>query len=399
MLRALRARVSDWGVVQGLYRLRRDRRQAREAGTTAVRRAAVRLLIGPVNSAGQGFAWARAAERMPEVAAADFMYRDPGDVFAYPADHAVGTVLFRTNAAWQRAQHRAVLRRFTHVIVESGRQLVGTEGSVRDQIDAMVAHGIRVALVFHGSDLRRPSSHAAREKDSPFRDGAYPDTARLEEITTRNHALALETGLPVFVSTPDLLTELPGATWLPVVVDVAAWSSAAERPALARRRLVVVHAPSNGGLKGSALITDAMRRLHDEGVVDYREVRGIAAADMPGVYGDADIVLDQFALGIYGVAACEAMAAGRLVVGHVARGKRRVVRAHTGLDLPIVEARAAHLEGVLRDIASDPTAYTEFTRRGPDFVREVHDGRRSAAALRCFLGSGAEVPPRSDVED
>jgi hypothetical protein len=150
---------------------------------------------------------------------------------------------------------------------------------------------------------------------------------------------------------------------------------------------VVVHAPSNAGLKGTEAIRPIMRALHEEGLLEYRELQGIASADMPAAYGDADIVLDQFSLGIYGVAANEALASGRIVVSHVNDFTRTTVKEETGRDLPIVEARVDVLEKVLRDIIANPDDYLRLAATGPDFVREVHDGRRSAQVLSGFLGA------------
>ncbi|WJL95089.1 hypothetical protein QSU92_14210 [Microbacterium sp. ET2] len=380
-----RRRAASSPLVQRNVRRWADLRAARRAGTSVVGKARVRLLIAPVNSAGQGYAWARAAERLPGVAATDFMYRNPQDVFAYPADHSVPTVFFRTNRRWQHAQRRAVERRFTHVIIESGRQVLGTKGDTLEQVRLLRARGIDVALLWHGSDIRQPSRHALEEPDSPFRDGGYPETELLEDIVLRNQRLMREAAAPVFVSTPDLLAEVEHATWLPVVVDAELWRAAAPQAPLQRRRPVVVHAPSNAGLKGSALIQQTMRSLDTQGVIEYREVRGVAAAEMPAIYGGADIVLDQFALGIYGVAACEAMAAGRLVISHVAERTRTIVQERTGRRLPILEASARTLEATIRRLSADPTAARVQAAEGPAFVHAVHDGRRSAEALRGFL--------------
>ncbi|MCK3770202.1 hypothetical protein MZK47_11030 [Microbacterium aerolatum] len=361
------------------------RAEFRAAGVSSTRPAKTRLLIGPVNSAGQGYAWARAAERLPDVAAANFMYRGANDVFGYPADHSVPTTYFVSNRRWQRAQARAVRKGFTHVLFESGRALLGTEPPLTD-IERLRRRGIHVALLWHGSDIRTPSAHAAAEDDSPFRNGEYPDQGRLEEISRRNHDLMIASGAPMFVSTPDLLSYLPEATWLPVVVDPDRWADAAAVPPMARTRPVVVHVPSRAGLKGTALVSQTLRALDHEGLIEYRELEGIAAADMPAVYGDADIVLDQFSLGIYGVAACEAMASGRVVISHVAEDVRARVRSATGRTLPIMEARASQIEAILRDVVADPRPALAIAHAGPEFVRDMHDGRRSSAALRTYLG-------------
>lgn len=375
------------------WRLRRDLREARAAGTTGepgvLRGAQRRLFIAPVNSAGQGYAWARASERVEGTAAAAFMYRDPNDTFGFLADSEVPTVFFRTNRPWQRAQRRAVAARFTHVIVESGRQLFGTDEPLADQLRRLQRHRVAVALLWHGSDIRLPSAHAAREPDSPFRGSGYADTDRLEEIAQRGRALMADVDAPVFVSTPDLLDEVPQASWLPVVVDLKRWEASSSEIRWGAKP-IVVHVPSNAGLKGSSLIGATMRRLHAEGLVDYRELRNVPAAQMPAEYGRADIVLDQFALGIYGVAACEAMASGRLVISHVSDQVRDAVRVHTGRELPILQARADGLEGVLRAVVAEPDRFIALAATGREFVRAVHDGRRSANVLREFLGAPAQ---------
>lgn len=373
----------------------------REAGVIGVAPAERRLLIAPVNSAGQGFAWARAAERLPGVSAANFMYRGADDVFAYPADHSVSTAYFVQNRRWQAAQRRAITRGFTHVLVESGRQVLGGSSTPEDDIAWLRRRGIRVALLWHGSDIRLPDQHARTDPDSPFRDGRYAEQPRLQTITEANHRLLQSLDLPAFVSTPDLLTDVPEATWLPVVVDAARWADAAPSAPLMRDRPVVVHAPSRAGLKGTALITPTMRRLHEEGAVEYREITGVSASRMPEVYGKADIVLDQFSLGIYGVAACEALASGRVVVSHVSEVVRERVRTRTSRELPVLEARAADLERVLRDILADRDRARGIAAAGPGFVQAVHSGHRSADALAGFLGEreGAGGPHMEDWTD
>ncbi|MGO2739557.1 MAG: glycosyltransferase family 4 protein, partial [Cellulosimicrobium funkei] len=100
----------------------------------------------------------------------------------------------------------------------------------------------------------------------------------------------------------------------------------------------------------------------------------------------ADVVLDQFALGSYGVAACEAMAAGRVVVSHVSDQVRDEVRRSTGTDLPVVQAEAGSLRAVLLRLLDDRDAARDAASRGPELVRRLHDGRAAAAALAPFLG-------------
>ncbi len=350
--------------------------------------AAVRLLIGPANSAGQGYQWARAAERLLPGVAAVSMQGLGLDVFEPEVDLKAPVAVYQRSASWHDA-FDAYLSLQTHVIWESGLPLLGRRygSDVAREMTRLEDRGVRGALLFHGSDIRPPSRHATQSHWSPFRD-LTALTRALEATTSRNAALAAEADVPIFVSTPDLLRWLPGATWCPVVVDSARWKAAAGTSAptgASKGPPVVAHAPSNPWLKGTDRMEPMLRRLAAEGVIRYRQIVGVPHASMPAFYADADIMLDQFVLGSYGVAACEAMASGRLVMSHVDEFTRSQVRERTGLELPVHEATLESLEDELRRAVAEPEAFDELRTAGPAFVDAVHDGRRSAAAMAPFL--------------
>jgi len=352
----------------------------------------VRLYVGPANSAGQGYAWARAAERLPGVGAVSTAVQRPGG-YGFPTDQAVPFAVYGWSRRWQR-QQKAYVERFTHVVVEAQQALFGSlmatlrhrEGAYAEA-RALAARGTRVAMLCHGSDVRLPSRHAASTPWSPFADPAAEDVAVLER-RARAAAVGLAglraAGVPTFVSTPDLVLDQPEATWLPVVVDADAWR--ADTPPLEREVPVVVHAPSSSRLKGTALVEPVLEDLERRGWITYRRVEGLAPAQVRDLYRGADVVLDQFALGSYGVAACEAMAAGRVTVAHVTDQVRGVVRQEGGLDLPVLEATPDTLEDVFAALLDDrPAAGERAFRRGPEMVRALHDGAASAHVLAPFL--------------
>src|SRR5690606_37573330 len=136
---------------------------------------------------------------------------------------------------------------------------------------------------------------------------------------------------------------------------------------------------------GTDLIHDLMVGLHDQGLIDYREFSGVPADQMPEIIGGADIVLDQFRIAVYGVAAAEAMAAGRLVLSYASDSVRRRVLTRTGRDLPIVEVTPDTLEATLHDVLDRRDHYRGVAAAGLPFVRAVHDGSASAEVLRGFL--------------
>lgn len=348
-------------------------------GVSTVDDRPVRVLIAPVNYSGQGDQWARSLERFDSRIAARNMAVDVPGGFSFTADLAVPVPAYHNSAEWQRRQF-AALGSFTHVLVEAEEPLLGRLFG-RDperELQAMTTAGIDVAFLSHGTDARLPSTHARDNPWSPYRDrGMY--LARAERLAAANIDMLSRCGRPVFVSTPDLLKDLPQAFWCPVVVDPGVWAMPAPEPDSGPLR--VVHAPSSQLVKGTHLIEPMLRRLHDRRVIDYRPIVGIPFSQMPAAIRGADVVLDQFRIGSYGVAACEAMAAGRTVIGHVLPSVREEVEHVTGLRLPVLEAAPDTLEAVLEELAADRARLIEPSVSGPAFVLDVHDGRRSADIL------------------
>ncbi|GAB47077.1 glycosyltransferase family 4 protein [Mobilicoccus pelagius] len=338
------------------------------------------LAVGAVNAAGQGWAWAKAVEREVPGTRTFVLAVDRDRPYAFPADEVIPFSVFRENQRWSAALRDTASATWTHALLEGGRSIIGRRYGADFVTDAAAlrAQGIRVGLVFHGSDIRDPAANAARTPWSPFSDPRDELTERLQ----REHDLLLpkveeflEAGDgPVFVSTPDLLADVPGAIWLPLTVDVDAW--AADPTPFDRDVPVVLHVPSRARLKGSDAADAVGRRLAAEGLVEYRRLEDVDPADMPAHVREADVVLDQFAVGVHGVAAVEAMAAGRICLAHVREDVRELLPG-----CPVVEANPETLEDVLRGLLADRDRGREIARAGRAYVREVHDGRRAARVL------------------
>lgn len=336
-----------------------------------------RVLIAPVNYSGQGTAWARALEAADATISARNMALDVPGGFSFDADVVVPIATYHNDPDWQQRQFTAALTT-THVLIEAEEPPFGRlfGRSLANQSRALLDGGVDVAFLAHGTDVRLPSRHRQRHEWSHYADPEIY-APRAETIAARNIDFLMASGRPLFVSTPDLLDDLPSATWCPVVVDPGRWQTAREARIGALR---VVHAPSVGPVKGTALILPTLESLAAEGLIELRLVQGVASAEMPAVFAGADVVVDQMRVGSYGVAACEAMAAGCIVVGHVAADVRDLVLSRTGFVLPVVEATPATLEATLRELAAD-AALDDRRRGGIDFVTAVHDGRASARAL------------------
>jgi glycosyltransferase involved in cell wall biosynthesis len=338
--------------------------------------------IGPANMAGQAWAWAKALERHLPGVSTEVIVVDRGSVLVFEADEIVPATTYSRDARWAQALEARALDTWTHALLEAGRPIFGLRHG-RDfsgDVPVLRAVGVEVALLLHGSEVRNPSRHAQTTPWSPFRDPDEELTARLQLGWNQLFPLIDEFDGPKLVSTPDLLADVPGAIWLPVVVDLDVWGT--DQPVMQREVPIVLHAPSRASIKGTAYVEDAMRVLSAEGLVDYRRIEGLVPADMPSRLAQADIVLDQFSLGSYGVLAAQAMAAGRVVVGHVTQEVRSLCPG----DLPIVEATPDQLVEVVRGLLMDRDGAVASAQAARRYVADVHSGERSAQVLTAALG-------------
>lgn len=340
--------------------------------------ATARLLITPSNMAGQGMAWADSLQRTYPTVHAEVHAIRRGRI-DFPADVQIELGAWR-DPEWQSRQMDRVLERFSHVLIEGGATVAGgmMGAFFAAELPLLEGRGIRVGVVFHGSDIRCPRRHQELEPHSPFGKDAF--TRELQEKVDRVSRLLQSFGGPVFVATNDLLDHVPQGEWLPVVVDMSRWTPP-DTPALVSKRPVVAHLATQGALKGSTRTVEVCSRLAAEGVIEFRSPVLVPRSDLPAFIAGVDVFIDGTVLGDYGVTACQAMAMNRLVIGNVSAR----VRDRIPIDVPIAQATPDDLDRVLRTVSEDPTAFSPYAAAGRQFVQEFHDGTRAADVLNHFL--------------
>lgn len=344
-----------------------------------------RVLIGALNTAGQAHRWAQALSALPDTTAVSLSRIDAG--FAFPVDIAVPGVVGLASADWQREHVRVRGYSATDVIIESGLPLFGPAfgWNLVREVRALQKRGIRVAVVCHGSDVRDFDALNARNPHSPY---LLPDYARRLRAMSRRSAevrrVIRRAGVPVLGSTQGVLVDMPEAHWVPVVIDPEAWR--VDGSPLADDTVpLVVHAPSQASIKGSDVVDAVLEQLVAEGVVRYERLAHVAHDEVRDVYRRADIMIDSLRTGGYGVAACEAMAAGRVVISNAAPLYRQLLRDSHGFELPVIQADPSTLESVLRGVLTDRSTARAIAAEGPAYVAALHDGRESARVITAAL--------------
>lgn len=176
----------------------------------------------------------------------------------------------------------------------------------------------------------------------------------------------------VFVSTPDLLADVPGAVLIPGPVDLTRWQPAPPRttPPVPDDPLRVLHAPTDREIKGTRYVVEAVERLKAAGVpVTLQVLENIPYAEVPAFVAQADIVVDQLMIGAYGTFSVEGMATGRPVVCRI----RDDLRIHYPADLPVVSADPATIYDVLARLTHDPAERARLGQAGVAYARAVHE--------------------------
>jgi glycosyltransferase involved in cell wall biosynthesis len=347
----------------------------RPLGTTGIR-----LGAGPANYAGQAAAFVHAVCRVREDVSAEVVMYQSRTRYGFPAD--VYLDVDRMKAAdLQMDQVRRVAGRYTHLLADAFRPIFGhlNGKDIGADLPLLKNLGIKVALLGHGGEIRHPLKHMERHEFSHYRDAPDGVIDTLLPLAERNHRVAKASGLPLFVTTPDLLEDVPWAQWAPLVVDVEAWRC--DRPVMERERPVVLHAPSARWTKGTGRIMPVLEDLDRRGLIDLRLVEKLAWAEMRAMVQDADLVIDQFTTGAYGTLSCEAMAAGRPVVAYLSDSVKEIV----GPELPIVDATPATLRSVLSDLLDDRSRTVKIGLDSAHFAQKYHSGERTAEVLAPFL--------------
>ena len=346
-----------------------------------------RLVIGMLNTAGQAREWANALRHNTQAAAESWaIQRSEEAAISFVADQTYALVNGAANQAWMDLLQAPT--KPTHLIIESGKPIV-IRGTIRRMLfQAFTArrHGIRPALLFHGSDIRVPSLHAATHTDSPFHESLDGLTAKLEAKTQTMRRWLRVWPFPIFISTVDLKRFVPRGRWLPVVPNVS-WFMPMSAISTDRPCPRVLHLPSRRALSQSEQVDRICQALHEEGVIEYQSVTGVSPADVRKLVEWSDIVIDKIGLGVTGVMGAEAMASGRLLIGDV----DQIVRSELP-DLPLIQSSTGTLEQVIRDLVADRSTWAARAAAGQAFARKYHDGRYSAAVLAKWMGVPVNQP-------
>ena len=249
----------------------------------------------------------------------------------------------------------------------------------------------RIIVVFHGSDSRPPYLNAV----SVGTEGQFDvDGCMRETRAIKRKLRTIERYADVIVSHPMYahLHERRLVNWLHVGIPYEAGVGVAARTSATDGAVVIVHAPTRPGPKGTALIERAIASLRQKG----HPIRFVKLVDQPHVQvlkalSECDFVVDEL-FGDTPMAsfAAEAAAFGKpAIVGM--RGFNELLRYSSPAVIPpALICRAEDVESAIERLVVDQEYRVELGRLARRFLEEQWNPKRVAARF-VRLASG-DVP-------
>lgn len=244
--------------------------------------------------------------------------------------------------------------------------------------------GRRTIMTLQGCDIRLAAESNARNTITTCSNGHCSAYATCVQSIDNDRKRMRETLLPlmdrVFYLNPELGRYAPSGTFLPyanvdVVASVPVKSDACRRPR-------IVHAPSDGTIKGTPLILAAIDRLKQRYDFEFILVQNLPHAEAMAIYRSADLAIDQIYAGWYGGFAVELMAMGIPVAAYIREEDEMFVPADMWAENPILRLKPQTLEA---DIANFLDSRKEWPRLGAlarRYALRWHDPLMIAGALR-----------------
>ena len=144
-----------------------------------------------------------------------------------------------------------------------------------------------------------------------------------------------------------------------------------------KRKPLIVHVTSAPVAKGTAAVLKAVDRLKKKYDFEFILIQGMIREKVLELIQQADIFLDQFVIGYYGMAALEAMGFGKPVLCYI---KPSLLKEEAP-DLPIVNANPENLVEPLEAILCDGRLRYEIGKRSRAYVEKYHDATKVAHQL------------------
>lgn len=245
------------------------------------------------------------------------------------------------------------------------------------------ALGKKVFMTLQGCDVRLAGESNRRNHFTPCAPGRCSAFENCVSLYDGQRKKMIENVLPlcdqVFFLNPELGHYVPQGTFMPYAS--AEVESVEVVPPKIDRIPRIVHAPSDGNIKGTKLILEALDTLRSNFDFELILVQNKPHSEAVSIYRDADIAIDQVLAGWYGGFAVEMMAMGKPVMCWIRDEDLGFVPKLLREELPILNVRPDNLVEDIGRVLSLKSRWKDWSKMSRDYVLKWHNPAKVASAL------------------
>ncbi len=243
--------------------------------------------------------------------------------------------------------------------------------------------GKKIFFTLQGCDARLARESNQRNEYTPCQNGRCSAYQTCLNTLDNKRKYLIEKVLPlcdhVFFLNPELGHYVPNGAFLPYAnVDVEKIEYA---PTQHRKTPVILHAPSDPLVKGTAEITEAIRSLQSKFSFDFKLVQGIPHSEAMQLYQEADLVIDQTLAGWYGGFAVELMAMGKPVMCYIRESDLKFVPKEMVADMPILNISLENLKENIESFLVQREKWQMWGEASRKYALKWHNPRLIATSM------------------
>jgi glycosyltransferase involved in cell wall biosynthesis len=145
-------------------------------------------------------------------------------------------------------------------------------------------------------------------------------------------------------------------------------------------KILIIHAPSHRGKKGTEYVIEAIDKLIKEGYkIEFKLLENLSNSEVREWVNISDIAIDQLLLGWHGTFAVESMALAKPTLCYINEEWKREVEY--AKNLPLVNTTPDTIYDNLKLLIENPDLRKELGEKSRKYVEEVHDSKKVAKQL------------------
>jgi hypothetical protein len=349
----------------------------------------MRVLHAPTNVGNQPWVLSRNERRLGVESDLVVHYAPPS--LLYPADKALGSLGGKSERELRARVMAGLMAPLDYDVLHYyfGRTMFSWDdyenGSPFPYLDLKIAKALGRTIFFtlQGCDMRLAGESTVRNVFTPCRQGLCRFFATcIERLDAKRRELisnALSQADKVFYLNPELGHYIPRGEFLPYSnVEIDDFEVL---PPKTSGRITIVHAPSDGSIKGTPAILAALDALKGEYELDLILIQDMPHEEALRMYRGADLVIDQVLAGWYGGLAVEVMAMGKPVLCYLREEDFVNVPPAMIADLPVRNIRPDHLARDIAVVLDRRAEWPSWSVKSRRYVERWHNPATIAAAM------------------